>query len=125
MPMTEQAARNTQERIRIHLEALVNQPSGYFTHFPQNQFCDCDNWEDCEHEGSFKSVVYRVDDNLNFLSCEVTVSMCYPEIELHTATSELVGYWGREVVRIPFPKEVSEEVEKYFENELAEAKYNY
>ena len=106
----------------MHLVEVAKQPAGYFTHFPHNLYCDCET--ECDHEGSFKSVVYRVDDNLNFLSCEVTVSTHDPVIELHTDGSQLVGYWGKEVVKIPFSKEVSGEVDRYFDNELSEAKYN-
>lgn len=126
--MTEQAARDAETVIRKHLQEIATQPSGFFTHFPQNQFCDCDDWEDCGHVGSFHSVVYRLDDNLNYLSCEVTVGILPTEIGLHTAESMLISYFGvgifKKPIRVPIPKHISAEVDSYFENEYKEARYN-
>ncbi|MDE0554982.1 MAG: hypothetical protein OXI24_12235 [Candidatus Poribacteria bacterium] len=126
--MTEHAARNAEVIIRKHLQEVAKQPSGFFTHFPHNPYCDCDNWEECGHIGSFHSVVYRLDDNLNYLSCEVTVAIVPTLIELHTAESMLISYFGcgifKRPIRVPVPKHITAEVDAYFENELSEARYN-
>lgn len=123
--MTEQAAHNTRTVLRQHCENLIKQPTGFFTHFPQNQYCECDHWEDCGHIGHFASVVYRLDDNLNYLSCEVSISNALFSIELHTHNSQIKATSGNVVVFVPFPKEKSNEVDRYFENECSVAKYNH
>lgn len=114
--MTIQAEQNAIAVIRKHLMEVATQPSGYFTHFSDG------------HEAGFKSVVYRVDDNLNYLSCEVTLSTVPSIIELHTATSELVSHIGhgifKKAVRVPVPAETTSEVNNYFEKEFSKAKYN-
>ena len=126
--MTEQAARNAEIVIRKHLQEIAKQPAGFFTHFPQNQYCDCENWDNCGHEGSFHSVVYRLDDNLNYLSCEVTVATVPTDIELHTADSMIISYFGagifKKPMRVPLPKHITVEVDTYFENEYKEVRYN-
>ena len=126
--MPEQAARNAEVIIRKHLREVATRPSGFFTHFPQNPYCDCENWEDCGHVGSFHSVVYRLDDNLNYLSCEVTVATVPTEIALHTAGSMIISYFGHGIfkkpISVPIPKHICAEVDSYFENEYKEVRDN-
>ena len=65
---------------------------------------------------------------MNYLSCEVMVATVPTLIELHTEDSQIVSYVGHGIfkkpITVPIPKEVSAEVDRYFENELSEAKYN-
>lgn len=126
--MTEQAVRNAEMMMRQHLQEVATRPSGFFTHFPQNPYCDCEDWDACGHVGSFHSVVYRLDDNLNYLSCEVTVGTLPLEIALHTVDSMLISDIGDGIFKkrmsVPIPKHISAEVDSYFENEYKEVRYD-
>lgn len=126
--MTEQAAQNAETIIRKHLQHIATRPTGFFTHVPQNQYCDCDDWEECGHVASLQSVVYRLNDNLNYLSCEVTGTTVTTDIELHTVDSMIISYFGAGIfknqIRVPMPKHISAEVDRYFENKYKEVRYN-